>query len=144
MPVQKEREPAVSPQISSNQEAVRAVIESWAAAVRARDYSGILRNHSSDFVMFDVPPPFESVGLDEYRKTWDLFFSCNTGDIKFDIRDIRVVAGSDVAFAFTRMQCLTPNASGKLEPLDFRLTVGLRKIDEQWTIVHEHHSVPAV
>jgi ketosteroid isomerase-like protein len=27
--------------------------------------------------------------------------------------------------------------------LDFRLTVGLRKIDGQWTITHEHHSVPA-
>jgi ketosteroid isomerase-like protein len=27
--------------------------------------------------------------------------------------------------------------------LDFRLTVGLRKIDCQWTIVHEHHSVPS-
>jgi hypothetical protein len=28
--------------------------------------------------------------------------------------------------------------------LDFRLTVGLRKIDRQWTITHERHSVPAV
>jgi ketosteroid isomerase-like protein len=28
--------------------------------------------------------------------------------------------------------------------LDFRLTVGLRKIDGRWVITHEHHSVPAV
>lgn len=27
-------------------------------------------------------------------------------------------------------------------PLDLRLTVGLRKIDSEWTIMHEHHSVP--
>lgn len=133
----------MSPQVSGNQDAVRVVIESWAAAVRARDYDGILRNHSSDFVMFDVPPPFESVGLDEYRKTWDLFFGCNAGDIRFDIRDMTVEAGTDVAFAFARMQCLTPNGSGGLVPLDFRLTLGLKKIDEQWIIVHEHHSVPA-
>jgi ketosteroid isomerase-like protein len=25
----------------------------------------------------------------------------------------------------------------------FRLTIGLRKIDDNWRIVHEHHSVPA-
>jgi ketosteroid isomerase-like protein len=25
----------------------------------------------------------------------------------------------------------------------FRLTVGLRKIDGDWRIAHEHHSVPA-
>ncbi len=29
--------------------------------------------------MFDVPPPFKSVGLDAYRKTWDLFFSWSSG-----------------------------------------------------------------
>jgi hypothetical protein len=27
--------------------------------------------------------------------------------------------------------------------LDFRLTVGLCKIGNQWIITHEHHSVPA-
>ena len=27
--------------------------------------------------------------------------------------------------------------------LDFRLTVGLRKIDGQWIVTHEHHSIPA-
>ena len=27
--------------------------------------------------------------------------------------------------------------------LDFRLTIGLRKIGNQWTITHEHHSIPA-
>jgi ketosteroid isomerase-like protein len=30
------------------------------------------------------------------------------------------------------------------EPLYFRLTIGLRKIDGRWTITHEHHSVPAL
>jgi ketosteroid isomerase-like protein len=28
--------------------------------------------------------------------------------------------------------------------LQFRLTMGLRKIDGQWRIMHEHHSLPAV
>ncbi len=45
---------------SSSQEeaAIRNVVESWAAAVRRRDFDGILQNHSSDIVMFDVPPRF--------------------------------------------------------------------------------------
>jgi ketosteroid isomerase-like protein len=25
----------------------------------------------------------------------------------------------------------------------FRLTIGLHKVDDDWRIVHEHHSVPA-
>ena len=56
---------------SENDAAVREVIESWTAAVRRRDIEGILKNHSSDIVMFDVPPPFQSRGIEAYRKTWD-------------------------------------------------------------------------
>jgi uncharacterized protein (TIGR02246 family) len=123
--------------------AVRQVIESWAAAVRARDYDGILANHTPDFVMFDVPPPFESVGLAAYRKTWDLFLGWSSGPPRFEIHDMRVVAGSDVAFAFAKMGCYGPDAEGKPEPLDFRLTIGLQRIGGRWLIAHEHHSVPA-
>lgn len=123
---------------------VRAVIEDWAAAVRRRDFAGILRNHASDIVMFDVPPPFESRGTKAYRKTWDLFLSWSDEPVRFDIADMSVTAGNDVAFAFAAMRCTKPGTDGKPEPLDFRLTVGLRKIDGQWTVIHEHHSVPAV
>ena len=122
---------------------VRRVIENWAAAVRARDYDGILANHTADFVMFDVPPPIESVGLTAYRKTWDLFLGWSAGDVRFEIQKMTVVAGDDVAFAFARMGCYGPDAEGKPAPLDFRLTIGLKRIGGQWLIAHEHHSVPA-
>jgi uncharacterized protein (TIGR02246 family) len=126
-----------------DEEAVRDLIEAWADAVRRRDYAGILRSHAADFVMFDVPPPFKSVGLDAYRKTWDLFFSWSSGPVRFDIQGMDVTAGADVAFAFASMRCEGPDADGMPEPLDFRLTMGLRKIDGWWMIAHEHHSVPA-
>jgi hypothetical protein len=29
------------------------------------------------------------------------------------------------------------------DELDFRLTMGLKKIAGEWVVVHEHHSVPA-
>lgn len=130
-------------QNSDNATAVRAVIENWAAAVRARDYDGVLRNHTADFVMFDVPPPSESVGLEAYRRTWDLFLGWSSGEVRFQIQDMTVVAGCDVAFAFAKMQCFGPDSSGQPEPLDFRLTIGLKKVSGQWMIMHEHHSVPA-
>ena len=127
----------------SDADDVRAVIDQWTAAVRRRDMAGILENHSSDFVMFDVPPPFQSRGMAAYRKTWEEFFGWSDRKVIFDIADIEIVAGADVAFAFAAMRCQGPGADGAVEPLDFRLTVGLRKIDGRWVIVHEHHSVPA-
>jgi uncharacterized protein (TIGR02246 family) len=126
---------------SSEDAAVRAVVEAWLAAIRRRDMVGILQNHSPDLVMFDVPPPFHSRGLEAYRKTWDKFFACFRGLFRFDVTEMNVTAGSDVAFVVAAMQCA--GASGEPESLDFRLTVGLRKIDGRWTITHEHHSVPA-
>ena len=130
-------------QNGSEEAAVRNVVESWAAAVRRRDLEGILQNHSSAIVMFDVPPPFQSRGIEAYRKTWDEFFSCSSVPGHFDITDMSITAGADVAFAVATMRCSGPGPDGKQENLDFRLTVGLRKIDRQWTITHEHHSVPA-
>jgi uncharacterized protein (TIGR02246 family) len=129
--------------ISDDEVAVRDLIEAWADSVRRKDYAGILRSHAPDFVMFDVPPPFKSVGLDGYRKTWDLFFSWSSDPVRFEIQEINVTAGADVAFAFATMRCGAPGSDGRAEPLDFRLTICLRKIDGRWMIAHQHHSVPA-
>ena len=129
---------------SEDEAAVRTVIESWTAAVRHRDLERVLQNHSSDIVMFDVPPPFQSRGIEAYKKTWDLFYSWSSAPVAFDITDMNITAGSDVAFVVATMRCGGHGPDGKHHALDFRLTVGLRKIDGQWTITHEHHSVPAV
>ncbi|MBN4669100.1 hypothetical protein HUS74_26370, partial [Pandoraea nosoerga] len=45
---------------------IRSLIDAWAAAVRRQDYPGILAHHDQDIVMFDVPPPLQSRGLDAY------------------------------------------------------------------------------
>jgi uncharacterized protein (TIGR02246 family) len=129
--------------ISEDETAIRKVIESWTAAVRRRDIQAILKNHSPDIVMFDVPPPFQSRGIDAYEKTWDTFFSWSADPIPFDITEMTITAGSDVAFVVATMHCAEPGPNGEQIGLDFRLTVGLRKIEGQWTITHEHHSIPA-
>ena len=109
------------------------MVESWAAAVRRRDFEGILQSHSPDIVMFDVPPPFQSKGIEAYKKTWDLFFSCSGDPIVFDIASMTVTAASDVAFVVATMRCTEPGADGEPRELDFRLTIGLRKIGGRWT-----------
>jgi ketosteroid isomerase-like protein len=48
-----------------------------------------------------------------------------------------------VAFATALMRCAGTEANGDKLELDFRLTVGLKKIDGRWNVTHEHHSIPA-
>ena len=124
---------------------IRAVIEAWADAVRRHDLPGILAHHEPDIVMFDVPPPLQSRGLDEYRKTWDLFFRYHQPSQAFDIEELAITAGDDVAFAAAIMRCGSATVGGPPEDggFLFRLTIGLRNVDGDWRIAHEHHSVTA-
>ncbi len=119
------------------------LIERWSQAVREQNLAGIRADHDADLLMFDVPPPFLSRGLDAYMATWDTFFSCNEKPIAFSFHDIDITCGAEVAFATATGRCTTPNANGTREPLEFRLTMGLCKLAGQWRIMHEHHSVPA-
>jgi ketosteroid isomerase-like protein len=129
---------------ANNEAQIRQLIEKWARAVRNHDVAAILAQHSNDIVMYDVPPPFESVGIDAYRKTWDVFFSWSQQVPGiFDIRKLHITAGENVAFCFATMKCAGKNENGEAEPLYFRLTIGLKKINDEWTIVHEHHSLPS-
>jgi uncharacterized protein (TIGR02246 family) len=128
---------------TDDQTVIRKLVEDWARAVRGKNIDAILAHHSADFVMLDVPLPIVSRGLDEYRKTWTTFFTWADDAPVFDFDEMHVVAGDDVAFVFALMRCAGTEKSGEHIDLAFRLTMGLRKIGGQWTIVHEHHSIPA-
>jgi ketosteroid isomerase-like protein len=126
----------------NNETQIRTLIENWAAAVRNRDMDAILINHSVDMVMYDVPPPFQSTGIDAYRKTWNLFFNCTKAAV-FDFKELHIIADEHVAFCYAAMVCSDKSDTGEFVDLPFRLTVGLKKTDGKWIIVHEHHSIPS-
>lgn len=128
--------------ITETEKDIRQLIEDWAAAVRDGDLERVLAHHSPDIVMYDVPMPFQSIGIGEYRKTWDMFFNCAKPGA-FDIQELHIIADQNVAFCYATMKCGDKSNSADYVDLYFRLTVGLRKINDEWTIVHEHHSVPS-
>jgi ketosteroid isomerase-like protein len=127
---------------NENEIQIRGLIEDWAAAVRKRDIDAILAHHSDNIVMYDVPKPFQSIGIDAYRETWDTFFAFTKPGV-FDIRELQIVADKHVAFCFALMKCADKSNTADYVELGFRLTVGLQNINDQWTIIHEHHSVPS-
>lgn len=123
---------------------VRQLVMEWAEAVRRKDLAGILRYHSPDLLMFDVPPPLQVKGIEAYERTWDKFFSWSHDPVTFDILEMTVTAGDEVAFVAAVMRCSGREVSGEDIELQFRLTVGLRRSAGKWIVMHEHHSIPAV
>jgi ketosteroid isomerase-like protein len=120
---------------NNNEEQIGTLVENWAAAVRARDVEGAVAHHTDDIVMFDVPLPVQSRGVEEYRKTWELFFAKNRGGPgSFEVTELRITASDTVAYCHALLKIFDSTA---------RLTMGLRKEGGQWLVAHEHHSYPA-
>lgn len=127
---------------SAEEASLLQLIARWAEAVRDEDMPAIRADHDPNILMFDVPPPFLSRGLDAYMATWQIFYSSQARPITFDFEDVEITTGDDVAFATAIGHCGYIE-HGERTDLKFRLTMGFRKQDGQWRIVHEHHSVPA-
>jgi uncharacterized protein (TIGR02246 family) len=122
---------------------IRELIERWARAVHAGDLDGVLADHAADIVMFDVPPPDDGVrGIDAYRDCWPPFFEWQRQGAVFDLVEVDVVAGADVAYAHALLRCGTPEELAKDPDRRLRLTLGLRREAGRWVVAHEHHSFP--
>ena len=60
----------------------------------------------------------------------------------FEIVELEVVAGSDVAYAFALLRCGTPEELEADPANRLRLSIGLRREGGRWIVAHEHHSFP--
>jgi uncharacterized protein (TIGR02246 family) len=127
--------------MSDDERQIRQLIERWAAAVHSGDLDTVLDAHADDIVMFDVPPPHDGVrGLAAYRETWPPFFEWQRQGASFEIVDLDVTAGSDVAFAHALLRCGTEEEFAQDPDRRLRLTIGLRRENGRWVVTHEHHS----
>jgi uncharacterized protein (TIGR02246 family) len=132
----------ITNQPANDEVEIRDLITRWSQAVCDENLAAIRADHDTDILMFDVPPPFLSRGLDAYMATWQTFFACQAKPVQFTFRDVEITAGKEVAFATAIGHCADLSSGEKVQ-LDFRLTMGLRKLDGRWRIMHEHHSIPA-
>jgi len=104
----------------------------------------VLADHSTDIVMFDVPPPNDGVrGIEAYRATWPPFFEWQRGGATFEIVSLDVTAGDDVAFAYALLRCGAADEHERDPDSRLRLSLGLRKENGRWVVSHEHHSFPS-
>jgi uncharacterized protein (TIGR02246 family) len=127
----------------SDHDEIRDLITGWTAAVRDHDLDAVTAQHDPDIVMFDVPPPYRGArGIDEYRESWGPFFEWLRQGAVFEIDELDVVAGTDVAFAYALLRCGTPADFDATPDIRLRMTIGLRKREGRWVVTHEHHSFP--
>lgn len=129
-------------EMKSEEMAIREVLEHWARATREGRHDEVLVNHLDDLVIFDVLPPMRYESAAEYRASWDAWQPNAQGEMRFELEDLSVTAGNDIAFAFGLLQCGGTLPNGKTFRDTVRITFCLRKLDGQWKIAHQHVSKP--
>jgi ketosteroid isomerase-like protein len=87
---------------------------------------------------FDIEPPLQYV----HTKHWKLTFAAYRGPIDYEMRDLSVTAGDDVAFAHSLNHVRGTMKNGRKTDLWVRWTACFRKSEGKWMIMHDHVSVP--
>ena len=127
----------------ANDEAqVRTIIEERVESVRSKDINALLSNHAPDILAFDVLNPLQYSGLDKVRERAEKWLSSYQSSIGYEIRDLGVTTGADVAFCHYLYRVSGTLQDGGEVNMWVRATVCLRKVDGKWKIEHEHQSVP--
>jgi ketosteroid isomerase-like protein len=121
-----------------------AILEVIAGMARARyekDAAAIAAPYASDAAIYSLAPPLEHRGIDlaateAWLKTWD-------GPITIEPRGFKVTVAGDTAVAhgYMRMQGTKIDPPAKAN-FWMRETLVLERRAGEWTIVHEHTSVP--
>jgi ketosteroid isomerase-like protein len=121
---------------------VREVVLARETAMRTGDAERIIARYAPDAVRFDLAPPLRQAGADvhdvEALRGW---FAGHGGSVGYEIRDLEVAVGGDVAYCHSLDRMYDPSPVGRFS-LWFRSTVCLRKAGGRWLVTHEHESTP--
>ena len=127
---------------TTDEKEVNRILRQWAKATRTGLQNEVLANHSPDVLIYDVLAPMKYEGAAAYRASWGEWQPDTQGEGQFDLEDLKITAGSDVAFAHCFIQCGGVLSDGKKFEDMVRATFCLRKVSGHWKVAHQHISKP--
>jgi uncharacterized protein (TIGR02246 family) len=127
---------------TENEAAVRELIGGFVKAIRAKDLNGVMSVFAPEVVSFDLGPPLQHGGGDAFRRRWQELFDSYQNPLHYEVRDLSITAGDDVAFSHSLNRIGGAMKNGQPSDRWLRWTACYRKIDGRWLIVHEQVSVP--
>jgi predicted dithiol-disulfide oxidoreductase (DUF899 family)/ketosteroid isomerase-like protein len=128
--------------LANDEARVSELIADWAAAVRTKDVDRVISHCAVDVVSFDLAPPLQYAGRQALGKSLAEWFSTFDGPIGYDVHDLSVTAGGDVAFCRSLNRIRGKRTNGDVTDVWVRATIGCRRVGGRWLIAHEHASVP--
>ncbi|MFN3230953.1 MAG: YybH family protein [Alphaproteobacteria bacterium] len=121
---------------------IAEVLDRRAAAIAAKDVSGVLEHVSEAIVSFDVGTPLAHSGRDAVRERLEQWFAGYDGPIGFAIRDLGVHGDGASAFSHALVHISGTLTTGDTVSMWVRSTIGWERRNGEWMAVHEHMSDP--
>jgi ketosteroid isomerase-like protein len=121
---------------------LRELLQEWAQAAGRGDIDAIMAHYAPDIRSFDAIAQLQFKGADAYRKHWQACMEMCSGPMIFEIHDLSVTNGDDIAFGHYLLRCRQIAEDGKEQAGWMRGTSCWRKRGGRWAIVHEHFSAP--
>jgi ketosteroid isomerase-like protein len=121
---------------------IRALIEDRIRATGSQDAAALSDHHAADAVLFDAVGPLRSAGADAQAQRVAEWLSAYRGPIDYQIRDLEITAGEQVAFCHYLYRIGGTMTDGTVVGMWLRSTVCLRQAGQDWLVTHEHTSVP--
>ena len=127
---------------TKNENQIQALIEDRVRAIGDKDVEALVAKAAPGVVSFDALPPLQRTGSEAIRTRLQEWFGWYDGPIGYEVRDLRITAGDDVAFAHYFYHVTGRMTNGNEVDMWVRTTMGLQKTGGAWVIAHEHNSVP--
>jgi ketosteroid isomerase-like protein len=121
---------------------IRTLIEQRVNAVDHKDLSALLSHHSPDVLSFDVVNPLQYAGVARVNERAEHWLASFQGSIGYEVRDLKIMAGDDVAFCHFLYHVSGTLIAGSAVSMWVRATLCLHHVNGEWMIAHEHQSVP--
>jgi ketosteroid isomerase-like protein len=127
----------------ADEQLIRGVIEARIAAMSARDALAAVAMLAPDLVAFELAGPLrisaaqatDAAAMQAWLDSWE-------GPVETEVSDLQIHVAGDVAFCHSLNRLRATRRGGHAVDFWMRSTLGLRKRDGEWKIVHGHTSVP--
>lgn len=119
---------------------LRQLLADRVRAIRAKDVEAVAAQYDPDVVLYNLAPPLQTRGLD--RGAIRAWFDSYDGPIGCETADERYFVDGDVAFCHYLYRTSGTQTTGEEVDMWVRATLGMRRIDGAWKIVHGHDSDP--
>jgi ketosteroid isomerase-like protein len=121
---------------------IRSIIEGWAHAIRTRDSKALASHLAPSVIIYDLIAPLRFLGSAAVGDRAEQWLSTFEGPVHYEVRDLAIAAGDDVAFCHSLNHVDGARKDGTRIEMWWRATICFQKIDSVWLVTHEHSSVP--